>query len=489
MIKELFCEIFLTCAVVVSTPLTREELMHRSVLFDAYQNDYAGAFVNALALEELGLVDPADASFALTKGSLAVQQGLNGYAAATFARVESGPLSASERLRLSLEKARLYQRQGDFDALKDELARIPKDGSQVGLVRHSELIFLQAELMLHQRQFESAGRLIETLDSEDPYRAYALFNMAMTLRDSGRTADAFDVLRVLLAMPGAHREIRDLKDRSRIALAHLSYELDRGDDAAALLEDLPADSRYRNNAVSAYGAYAMQQGDYELAARLFQSAVHEQPWPTEVAYAQIGLPMALQGMTEPAMVLSHFRQAQVRLERRVNVLGEVQKNLLDRSFVTALVRATATSAEPGALVKATARWNNELPGQEWLDWMAGGEIAEAVAEWQTLDALRSWTFDVPEKIRGYEVSARNGQDTADLVRRAELLQGRLGVALSAAEDRIASLLAARVQTEMERVKSYLLTADLALAQASDQVAAYAREVPERDRAPEAEDKP
>jgi hypothetical protein len=476
MFKELFCEIFLTCAMAVTAPLTQEELMHRAVLFDAYQNDYAGAFVDALVFEELGLVESDHTAFALTKASLAVQQGLYEHAVALFAAIETQPLTEGDRLRLVLERARLHHRRGDSAALAAELSKIPADATESGLLRHSELIYLQADLLVNQRRFTAAGRLIEVLETDDRYRAYALFNMAMALRDANRAADAFDVLRVLLAMPGTEREVRDLKDRSRIALAHLSAELDRGDDAAALLEDLPADSRYRNSALSAFGAYALQVKDYDLAARLFQAAVHTQPWPTEAAYAQIAFPMALQGMTEPALVLGHYRDAQQRLERRVAVLVDVQKALHDRSFMTRLVRATTSEANPSLLVEVTAPWSSELPRQTWIDWMAADGTSTAVSRWLELEALHRFAAEeVPVAVDRIGGTTGDHAEADALAGRAVGLRDRLEVALRQAEDQLAEQLAERIQMEIERVKGYLLTADLALAQASDQVAVYARQ--------------
>jgi len=476
MFKELFCEIFLACAMAVTAPLTQEELMHRSVLFDAYQNDYAGAFANALVIEELGLVEADYTAFALTKASLAVQQGLYGHAESLFAVIEKAPLTEADRSRLVLERARLHHHRGDIASLEAELAKLPGNTIEGGALQHSELIYLQADLLLAQRRFDAAGRLIEALEADDRYRAYALFNMAMALRDANRAADAFDVLRVLLAMEGSAREVRDLKDRSRIALAQLSAELNRGDDAASLLEDLPADSRYRNSALSAFGAYAMKVKDYDLAARLFQSALQDQPWPTDAAYAQIALPMALQGMTEPAMVLGHYRDAQASLERRAAVLAGVQRALLDRSFVSRLVHAVTTDADASLLSEVTASWARDLQRQEWIDWMAADGTSAAVAHWLELDSLHRFAAEeVPAAARRIAGTTGDQSQAAELVRRADGLRERLAVALRESEDQVAAQLAARLQTELERVKSYLLTADLALAQASDQVAAYARE--------------
>lgn len=479
MIKEFFCEIFFSCAVATASPLTVDELMHRSVLFDAYQSDYSAAFVKALAMEEAGMLDKDDTDFALTKASLAVQQGLFGYASQTFAAIENRPLTEGDRLRLSLEKARLHHQRGDLAALKQELAIIDSMGDgHSAATNHPELLYLQADLLLQQQRFKQAGALIENLRHDEPYRAYALFNMAMALREAERGSDAWDVLELLLAMPGDRAEVRDLRDRGRLAMAHLSGELNRADDAAPLLEDLPADSRYRPAALMAYGTHALRQGDNALAARVFGSVVRDEPWLTSASYAQVALPIALQGMTEPALVLDQFRMAQSRLERRAAVLAQVQKQLLDRAFVADLLRSLTSNTDNELKSnRSTAAWRGELSGREWLDWLAADELAAPIAAWRDYITLVQFAESVPARLD--KLAEKPGSEAAqsELRARAVTLRQHLNAAIQNQEDNIAALLAARLKHEMERVDDYLLTADLALARASDQVAGYSREAP------------
>jgi len=414
--KRLLCELFFSCVMGTSDPMSVDELTYRSVLYDYYQEDYGAALVDVLVAEQQNRLGDDPLRFALAKGSVAFEDGLYNYASNAFAALPEAELKDVDRMRIGFHLARVRHRQQDWDQLAIELDKVTRAQQALGMDTHPEVSYMNADLALQSGDFARAGEAIDLMDDDEPFRGYALFNLGVELRDSQQLADSVEIFRLLEAMPGKDPQVRDLKQRGRLALAHLSKAESQSEDAKTILEDLPTGSRYRDAALAAYGTLAMEQKDYNLAARIWLTLKQDEKWQTSNAIAHLGFPMALEGMSEPRWVLTHYQSAEREYGQRLAVLQGVQERAGDSAWVRRLAQAVTTSGvEEKGLAGLVEEWDHDIGREEWLEWLAAEDVNNLLREWRSLADMSAWLGTVSETLEAFaEVSVKQVERTRDL---------------------------------------------------------------------------
>ena len=414
--KRLLCELIFSCVMATSEPMSVDELTYRTMLYDYYQGAYDNALVGIMVAEQQNRTGSDPVRFALAKGSVAFEDGLLGYARSAFAQLPSESLTDIDSLRIGFHLARVSHRQQQWAQLSSELDQIKRAQDALGMEQHPEVSYLTADLALQQDAFVQAGEAIDGLDDDEPFRGFGLFNLGVALRDAGRTEESADMFRLLTAMPGRNDEVRDLKERGRLALAHLARTEARSEDAKSILEDLPTGSRYRDAALAAYGTLAMEQKDFDLAARIWLTLKQDEKWHTSNAVAHLGFPMALEGMTEPRWVLTHYQSAEREYSQRLEVLEGVQLRTQNVEWVRRLAQAvTASGVEDEGLAGLVEEWEHDIAREEWLEWLAAEDVDALLREWRALADMTRWLESVPETLGVFaQVSTEQVQRTANL---------------------------------------------------------------------------
>lgn len=430
------CELFLSCSAAVGEPLSVEELTYRSALFDYYQQDYPAALVDVLVAERQGRIGNERVKFDLARGSLAFEQGMVDYALKVFDSVPAQALTDLDRLRLDFHLARLYHRQQNWDRLETVLTELEAAQSALKTDMHPEVAFMHADLLTRRGEYARAGAIIDGISDSEPYRAYALYNFGVALRDAGHGAEAADVFRVLEGMPGNAQEVRDLRQRGRLARAYLSRDAQALEDARTILDDLPGSSRYRDSALATYGSLAMDQKDYELAARIWLTLRQQGGWQPSISLARLGFPMALQGMSEPGLVLAHFQTSEREYEQHLLDLTTVRRQSADAAWVNRLMRALASSGSVEAGLADLTREAGDLLGRdEWLGWLSAGDVQTLVDEWRTLHEMAQWLGSVPDTLDIYEQVSRRQAERAQELSHALADSGVLDQATAMRDER------------------------------------------------------
>ena len=437
--KRLLCELIFSCVMGTSDPMSVDELTYRSVLYDYYQEDYGAALVEVMVAEQQNRLGDDPLRFALAKGSVAFEDGLYDYAGKAFAALPEAELKDVDRMRIGFHMARVRHRQQDWDQLAVELDKVNRAQSALGMEPHPEVSYMSADLALQRGDFAKAGEAIDLMDDDEPFRGYALFNLGVALRDSNQLDDSLDIFRLLEAMPGKDLQVRDLKQRGRLALAHLSKADAESEDAKTILEDLPTGSRYRDAALATYGTLAMEQKDYNLAARIWLTLKQEEKWHTSNAIAHLGFPMALEGMSEPRWVLTHYQSAEREYGQRLAVLQGVQARAGDQAWVRRLAQAVTTSGvEEKGLAGLVQEWDHDIGREEWLEWLAAEDVNNLLREWRSLADMSAWLGTVPDTLDAFaQVSVKQVERTHNLrsalenekilARRAELQTELAGI--------------------------------------------------------------
>ncbi len=407
------CHLLFSCALSAPGARSIDELTFGTALYDYYLQRYDQALVDVMVAEQQGRTGDDPVRFELAKGSFAFEQGMYRFATATFQGVDPGELSDLDRMRLAFHLAREDYRRRDWSAVETQLATIDLGSNWRGRERrHPEVTFMSAEAALARHDFAAAETALGTLPEADDYLAYGLFNLGVAQRQAGDTEAARHAFERLAALTPGDRQAWDLVQRGRLALALMAR--DGGDpvDARALLGSLPAEGRYRDMALAAYGKLAAAQGDDELAARLWLTVLAQPEWSTSHATAELALPMSLEKLSSTAQALGRYRQAEQVFEQRLAALEDAATQVRDPARVQALLHAFADPDEDDGK-RALAGFGDVLGRSTWAEWLSGEDVHQALVEWRELSGMAAWLSALPPRIAAFqEVTAERRRRSA-----------------------------------------------------------------------------
>jgi len=421
--KSFLCEWILSCVLTAQPVTPLPDLYYGTVLYDYYQDDYQQALLDSLIVERRGAIGDEPARLQLAKGSFAFADGMYSMAEQTFASVADGELTPLDKMRLSFHLARENFRRQDFDGVERNLVNIDLGKSWLGQERmHPEVEFMRAELATQRGDFAAARAAIERIDAKQPYRAYALFNLGVALRAAGALDQAEQAFATLGAMDVYEADALDLKQRALVALSLVKRQRTESASAESVLGAMPADGRYRDLALTSYGGLAMDNGDYELAARIWLSLKKEGYWSESSATAQLGFPMSLEHMASRGQALTHYRTAEANFEGRLAELQSVAARAEDPVWVGGLLQVFAQpdgDAKSGGVMD---EWRRTLGHTDWLEWLAAEDVQELLLQWRELHAMADWLSVLPEELSTFDALATEQRRRAAAAR--ELIDTR-----------------------------------------------------------------
>ena len=189
-----------------------------------------------------------------------------------------------------------------------------------------------------------------------------------------------------------------------------------------MLGGLPADGRYRDLALTSYGGLAMDNGDYELAARIWLTLKEQAYWSESSATAQLGFPMSLEHMASRELALTNYRAAEATFEGRLDELKGVAARADDPAWVGGLL---AVFAQPDADASTDAvmdEWRKSLGHTDWLEWLASEDVQELLSEWRQLRSMNEWLQALPDELATFDALATEQRRRAAAAR--ELIDTR-----------------------------------------------------------------
>ncbi len=436
--KAFLCDWILSCVLSVQPVTPLPDLYYGTVLYDYYQDDYQQALLDTLIVERRGVVgnDPATEAvrLQLAKGSFAFADGMFAMAEQTFASVGEGELTPLDKMRLSFHLAREEFRTQDWAGVERNLANIDLGKSWLGQERiHPEVEFMRAEVAIERGDFAAAQIAISRIDAKQAFRPYALFNLGVAMRSAGQLEQAEQTFATLGAMDVYQSDALDLKQRALVALSLIKRQRTEVTSAESVLGGLPADGRYRDLALTSYGGLAMDNGNYELAARIWLSLKKDAYWSESNATAQLGFPMSLEHMASRELALTNYRAAETNFEGRLTTLHGIAARAEDPAWIGGLLKVFAQPDDEEATHGVMEEWRKSLGHTDWLEWLATEDVQALLQEWRELHAMQDWLGELPQELTIFDglateqrrraAAARELIDTRGLIeRRAQAAQ-------------------------------------------------------------------
>jgi hypothetical protein len=395
---ETACDWLLGCPPAAATAAS--DLQYRSVLYPLYQDQHEQALVRAMALLSLAPDDAAArVRLRLAQLDAALATGNRGVTDDAVAALAAERLEPQTRVRFALLHARDCHRRQDWAGLHDALDQFDQARREVREpqpIPHpidAEVAFMRADLATADGDFDRAQYIISTeLSPQDALRAYALFNLGVTLRTAGIPTRAERVFTQLASMPVYTDEALDLKGRARIALSVIDLQRTQSASAEAALRDAPAKGRYHDQFMASYGSRAMEHGDYELAARIWLTLATEAPWSSAGKTAQVAYPMCLEHIAAPNVVLAQYRDAEAKFEQRLTDLDALMTLTGDSAWDARLLQAFAGAPETSVLSAdpTLSEWRGRIGHDDWLYWLNADSTQLQLQQLRELEQMSAW---------------------------------------------------------------------------------------------------
>jgi hypothetical protein len=443
--KELLCDWILSCVLTVAPVTSLPDLYYGTMLYDYYQQDYQQALLDTLIVERRGELGADPVRFELAKGSFAFADGMYALAEQTFAAVADGELTPLDQMRLSFHLAREHLRRQDWDGVERNIAQIDLGKNWLGHERiHPEVEFMRAELATVRGDYVAAQTAIDRIEPKASMRAYALFNLGVAMRSAGAVDQAAAVFTLLGTSDAYTDDALDVKQRALVALSLINRQRTQAASAESILGAMPAEGRYRDLALTSYGGLAMDNGDYELAARIWLTLKKDGYWTESSATAQLAFPMSLEHMASRELALTNYRAAEQNFENRLVSLQAIAAQAEDPVWVGGLLKVFA---QPDDDSDATANnvldeWRRTLGHTDWLEWLAAEDVHELLLQWRELHAMQDWLTLLPDELTTFDALAaeqrRRAATARDLVDSTSLRTRRdeAAVTLTALRQRI-----------------------------------------------------
>jgi hypothetical protein len=287
---------------------------------------------------------------------------------------------------------------------------------------------MRVELALAGGDVVGARAVVATMPEGTRLRAYALYNLGVAERAAGDMEAARVAFASLASMRAADRESADLVQRAMLAVAYIDRASGRHGDARAVLEAVPASGRYRDPALASWGATAMANGDFELAARIWLTLTEQSHWTASTAQARLGFPLSLDRLDARSAALTRYREAEASFEARLERLAQLRLEADDPVRIRALLGAVAAPApaapatgeraaraipavaeasasrrEPpeDATGRALQSWRSQLGHTDWLEWLASESVHRLLAQWRELKQTMSWLDAMPGDVDAF----------------------------------------------------------------------------------------
>ena len=459
--KAFLCELILSCVLAAPGAKPVDELTYGTLLYSYFQEDHSQALLEAMIAEAQGNRGADPVRFELAKGSFAFSEGMYAMAKQTFDSVDPAELTDLDRMRLAFHLAREYHRRGDWNALAVQLGQIDLGRSWLGPEKfHPAVEFMRAELAVQQGNFALAETALDKLSQEDPLKAYGLFNLGIAYRENSDLEAADRVFGRIADSEPRDAETLDLIHRAKLARAYVARERHAMTDAEAVLGALPGTGRYRDVALASYGGLAMENQDYELAARIWLTLQKQEYWTASTAQARIGFPVSLERLASQDMALTQYRSAEREFENRLAVLSDLRRQAKDPVWVQDLLRVfSAPDRDEARMSELVEHWQTQLGHTDWLDWLAAEDTHKVLLEWRELLGMQTWLDALPIELAAYEELSverrRRSAAARTLLHDDELLQKRdqITADIAAQNERLSALVTSTPERSGEWMRS------------------------------------
>src|SRR4029077_8719964 len=288
-------------------PETRvHDLHYGDVLFYFYQDKDLDALTQLLAYDHWQRMPHDGEDAQLLKGGLYLELGMHNEAGEIFEKVLTQDVPTGVRNRAWYYLAQVWYARGYYDKAEAALRKINGRMSP-DLEAQRELLF--ANVLMHQGRYDEAISLLSGWRGEQPWSAYARFNLGVALVRQKRLSDADPFLSGVGTMLASTPELAALRDRANLALGYAYLQAEEPARARPALERVRLNGPYSDKALLGVGWADAALGDYQGALTPWMELRNRNVLDSAVQESYLAVPYAFSKLNANSQSADYYESA------------------------------------------------------------------------------------------------------------------------------------------------------------------------------------
>jgi hypothetical protein len=288
-------------------PVTRiRDLHYGDVLFYYYQEKDFEALTHLLAYEHWSRMPHHEDEARLLAGGMYLDLGMHNEAGAIFQSVLTMDVPTGVRNRAWFYLANVWYARGYLEQAEQALHKI---NGRMSPDLEAQRELLSANVLMREGRFDEAIQLLSGWRGEQPWSAYARYNLGVALVRAKRLADADPFLSGVGTMLPSTTELASLRDRANLALGYAFLQADQPARARAPLSRVRLNGPYSDKALLGLGWADSALGDYQGALTPWMELRSRNVLDSAVQEAYLAVPYAFSKLNANSQSAEYYESA------------------------------------------------------------------------------------------------------------------------------------------------------------------------------------
>jgi hypothetical protein len=321
------------CAQTKPEPQTINDLRYGETLYHFYQENYFSAITRLTVAEKQHPIKYQGADPKLLLGSLYLSYGMHRAASDIFTDLLETNTSLATQDKIWYYLGRLRYLGGHYTSAREALQKVKQslppyhEGARWNLL---------ANTFIRQRQPQQAIKTLQHFSGEPIWKAYAEFNLGVTLSRSQQPSDGTSWLDQVGQLPAPGQELRALRDRSNLALGYVYIQAKQPASAIEAFSRVRLSGPLSNKALLGIGWAHYLDKQYNDALVPWMELRKRHTLNTSVQEALLAIPHTLELIDKPTAALAYYNQAVNTYDSELNHLNGVLQAVENGELLAAL---------------------------------------------------------------------------------------------------------------------------------------------------------
>ncbi|MFQ6023607.1 MAG: hypothetical protein ACE5NW_12890, partial [Acidiferrobacterales bacterium] len=288
------------------------------VLFYFYQQKYFSAITHLMPAQVLSRLPRHEDEAELLLGGLYLSYGLHQKAGEIFQRLIDETAAPHVRDRAWFYIAKIWYQRGYLEQAVEALARIQHT---LPAELQEERQVLGALVLMKQKRYQEAVRVLGEFKGRSEWAAYARYNMGVALIEVGDKSKGVGLLEDVGRMRAGSTEMKALKDKANLALGYAFLQVQGPERAQSYLRDVRLNGPFSNRALLGMGWALSARGRHQQALVPWMELQNRNPIDVAVQESLLAVPYSLRQLNANQQSLQHYETAIAVYDAETTRLG------------------------------------------------------------------------------------------------------------------------------------------------------------------------
>ncbi len=405
-----------------------EDIAYGQALFYYFQQDELSAIIQLLVAKQGSRSQTQIEESELLLADLYYSYGLYGEAGVLFSRLQGENISAGIKNRVWFNLAQLYFDQGQFDTARELLAKI---NDVLPIQIESERQYLLTNLYLGNMQYQQAVDASQRINDGSVWRAYANYNLGVSMVENDRFDRGKALLDKLGKMPDNSVEMAALRDQANLALGFSLLRRSKPEAALASFSRIRLRGPLSHKALLGAGWAWSRLEKYDQALVPWLELTRKNTIDVATQEALLAIPTVFEQSQRKKLAVQYYELAANQFDLQLEILDQVASAIRQSELIAALLQ--------NDLLESTSQFDRTPPpsvASPYLHLLMSSETFQLeVKRYQELVNIRislaHWNGNLPtlnlmlaERRKNFEQKKPLLEQTSDFQTLAKLQRSR-----------------------------------------------------------------